>query len=225
MHIVIVNSGVGNVRSVANMLKRIRIEGQIADDPASIESADGLILPGVGSFDAAMRRFRSGAVRETLDRKAREGTTPILGICLGMQLMGDRSEEGSEPGFGWIRGELKRFQPSDGGITPIRVPHMGWNIVQVAAGDPLYAGFDSEPRFYFDHSYYFVPHDPGSCASSTRHGIEFAAGIRQGLLFGVQFHPEKSHRFGLRLIENFVQIIQQNVGFSCRLTAMPKSKK
>lgn len=127
----------------------------------------------------------------------------MLGICLGMQLMGDRSEEGEEPGFGWIGGDLKRFQAADGGNTPIRVPHMGWNIVAPARDNPLFDGFDGEPRFYFDHSYYFVPNDAGSCAARTRYGVEFAASIRRGNLFGVQFHPEKSHRFGFQLLKNF----------------------
>jgi glutamine amidotransferase len=190
------------------MLKRIDVTTEIADDPGGIARADALILPGVGSFDAAMRRFRSTGIGEALDRKVGEGATPILGICLGMQLMGDRSEEGSERGFGWISGELKRFQPSDGGGTPIRVPHMGWNVVRAPYDDPLYSGFESEPRFYFDHSYHFLPRDPAACASRAHHGIEFVAGIRRGLLFGVQFHPEKSHRFGLQLLRNFVQIVQ-----------------
>jgi glutamine amidotransferase len=131
----------------------------------------------------------------------------VLGICLGMQLMGDHSEEGQESGFGWISGELKRFQPSDGGAEPIRVPHMGWNIVKANNANPLFDGFVGDPRFYFDHSYYFVPREEVSCAARTRHGIEFAASVRQGMLFGVQFHPEKSHRFGFHLLRNFASFV------------------
>jgi glutamine amidotransferase len=205
MNLVIVNSGVGNVRSVANMLRRVGVAAAIADDPQAIDAADALILPGVGSFDAAMRRFRSGGIGEALDRKARAGRAPILGICLGMQLMCERSDEGSERGFGWIRGEMRRFQPSDGGDQRIRVPHMGWNLVRAPADAPLYAKLGSEPRFYFDHSYYFLPRDDRTEVAWAHHGIEFAAGIRQGALFGVQFHPEKSHRFGLQLLGNFVR--------------------
>ena len=209
MNVVIINSGVGNVTSIVNMLKRFQVEAKIQDDPNSIEDADALILPGVGSFDAAMRRFRSSGMREALDRIVLQDRTPILGICLGMQLMADRSEEGSERGFGWVQGELKRFLPSDGGDTPIRVPHMGWNIVTALENDPLYWGFNAEPRFYFDHSYYFVPRDATAYASRAHHGIEFAAGIRKGMLFGVQFHPEKSHRFGLALLRNFIEFAKQ----------------
>lgn len=205
MKIVIVNSGVGNVRSVANMLKRVGAAAEIADDPEAIDRAQAIILPGVGSFDAAMNRFRSTGIGTVLDRKAAAGTTPILGICLGMQLMGDKSEEGSEPGFGWIGGELKRFQPSLDPQNPVRVPHMGWNIVSASMDDPLYRDIGPEPRFYFDHSYYFVPKDPASLSGRCIHGVEFASGIRRGLLFGVQFHPEKSHRFGFQILRNFAE--------------------
>jgi glutamine amidotransferase len=204
MKITIVNSGVGNVRSVANMLRRLNVEAEISNDAGVIARSDAVILPGVGSFDAAIRTFRSSGIVDVLNERVAEGKTPMLGICLGMQLMGSRSEEGNESGFGWIPGHLKRFQPSDGAEIQIRVPHMGWNIVQPASGDILYTGLEREPRFYFDHSYYFVVDDPAHCAATTRHGVQFAAGIRQGPLFGVQFHPEKSHRFGMKLLSNFV---------------------
>ena len=210
MKLVIVNSGVGNVRSVANMLRRVGAEAVIADDPAVIGAADAIILPGVGSFDAAVRRFRATGLAAALDDKAREGRTPMLGICLGMQLMGERSEEGEEPGFGWVDGESRRFLPSDGGAVPIRVPHMGWNLVSAGHDDPIYAGFDQTPRFYFDHSYYFVPKNPAVSAVTAKHGVEFAAGFRKGLIFGVQFHPEKSHRFGFKLLSNFAAFAAQH---------------
>jgi len=203
MNLVIVNSGVGNVRSVANMLRRVGVEAVISDRVPDIEVADAIILPGVGSFDSAVRRFRATGLANALDDKARRGETPMLGICLGMQLMGERSEEGQDPGFGWIGGKLKKFKPSDGGADTIRVPHMGWNLVAIQADDPLFAGFEQPPRFYFDHSYYFATREPRARTGITRHGVEFAASIRQGLLFGVQFHPEKSHRFGLQLMRNF----------------------
>lgn len=207
MNLVVVNSGIGNVRSVANMLRRVGVEVTISDDPKVVRAADKIILPGVGSFDAAMRRFRASGLTAVLNEKVAEGQTPILGICLGMQLMGDRSEEGKESGFGWIGGDLKRFQAADGGNEPMRVPHMGWNIVAADPGNPLFDGFDGEPRFYFDHSYYFVPNEADSCAARTRYGVEFAASIRRGNLFGVQFHPEKSHRFGFQLLKNFAGFV------------------
>ena len=198
------NSGVGNVRSVANMLRRLRVEAEISDRVEVLEAADAIILPGVGSYDAAMRRLRDSGLKPVLDARAAGGRTPILGICLGMQLMGERSEEGAEPGFGWIPGELRRLRPEDGGTARLRVPHMGWNTVDRGADDVLYRGIEGAPRFYFDHSYHFVPSDPSILCGTVRYGIELAAGIRKGALFGVQFHPEKSHRFGLKLLENFV---------------------
>jgi glutamine amidotransferase len=210
MKLVIVNTGVGNVRSVANMLARLGTAAEISDDAGTVERAEAVILPGVGSYDAAARRFRETGIKRVLDGKVAAGRTPILGICLGMQLMGDRSEEGSEPGFGWIAGELKRFQPGDGGATPLKVPHMGWNLVRKQAGDVLYDSLDGEPRFYFDHSYYFVPRDPAHYCGRATYGVDFAAGIRKELLFGVQFHPEKSHRFGLALLRNFVAFAHQH---------------
>lgn len=203
MKLVIVNSGVGNVRSVANMLRRLGVESLISDRADEVRRADAIILPGVGSFDAAVRRFRETGIKDTLDEKARAGSTPILGICLGMQLMGDSSEEGEEAGFGWIPGELRKFRPEDGGAIRIRVPHMGWNEVRAMADNVLLTGFESNPRFYFDHSYYFVPTDAADSAGTATYGREFSAVLRKGLLFGVQFHPEKSHRFGLTLLRNF----------------------
>jgi imidazole glycerol-phosphate synthase subunit HisH len=211
VNLVIVNSGVGNVRSVANMLKRFHVAAEISDSPVAVGAADAVILPGVGSFDAAMQRIRQNGLYEVLDVKARAGTTPILGICLGMQLMGERSEEGTEPGFGWIGGELRKFRPDDGGTSRIRVPHMGWNEVKAAANNPLLAGFDTHPRFYFDHSYYFVPREGADCAGTTIYGLPFAAAVSKGLLFGVQFHPEKSHRFGLQLLKNFTQFVMAHL--------------
>jgi imidazole glycerol-phosphate synthase subunit HisH len=128
-----------------------------------------------------------------------------------MQLMAEGSEEGSEPGFGWIGGVFKRFKPDDGRGEPIRIPHMGWNLVTAkSSSDPLYTDFAKVPRFYFDHSYYFAPRDQKVVAAVTRHGVEFPAGFRQGLLFGVQFHPEKSHRFGFRLLSNFASFAAQH---------------
>lgn len=209
MNLVIVNSGVGNVRSVANMLKRFKIIATVSDRPEVVAAADALILPGVGAYDAAMRRLRENDLKSVLDTKAIEGKTPILGICLGMQLMGDRSDEGMEPGFGWIPGELHLLQPKEGEAQEIRVPHMGWNLVVSGGDDLLYRGIEGTPRFYFDHSYHFVPRNPAHISSVSYYGFNLVASIRKGPLFGVQFHPEKSHRFGLKLLENFVSFADE----------------
>ncbi len=208
MNLMIVNSGVGNVRSVANMLKRLRVDATIIDDPSALVQADAVILPGVGSFDAAMHRLRASGLKSALDDLAADGRTPIMGICLGMQLLADGSEEGDEPGFGWIPGIIRRLRPQDGGAERLRVPHMGWNLVK-PTGDPiLLDGFEGIPRFYFDHSYHFVPNEAADISATARYGIDLVAGVRRGPIFGVQFHPEKSHRFGLAMFENFVSFVQ-----------------
>lgn len=204
MKIVIVNTGVGNVRSVANMLQRLRVTAEISNSADIIRGADALILPGVGSYDAAIRRFRAAGIMDVLDEKvAREGI-PALGLCLGMQLLAEGSEEGREPGFGWIPGRLARLPVTGAGGELVRVPHMGWNIIRATEGCVLYDGLGEEPRFYFDHSYYFGIDNMDYVCGQVGHGIPFAAGVRRGNLFGVQFHPEKSHRFGLGLFKNFL---------------------
>jgi len=209
MKYVIVNSGVGNVRSVANMLKRAKVAATISDNPAVIAGADAILLPGVGSYDSAMRKFKSAGIVDVLNDHALSKNTPILGICLGMQLLTNGSEEGDEPGFGWIPEQLKRIPKKSSEGVLVRVPHMGWNIIDKFQGHVLYENMGSEPRFYFDHSYCFVPEDDRFYCGSVDHGIKFAAGIRNGNIFGVQFHPEKSHRVGLALFENFVRFVNE----------------
>ncbi|MBO6769760.1 MULTISPECIES: imidazole glycerol phosphate synthase subunit HisH [unclassified Thalassospira] len=210
MKYVIVNTGVGNVRSVANMLKRAKVVATISDDPKVMESADAILLPGVGSYDAAIRRFKSAGIVDVLNEHALVKNTPILGICLGMQLLASGSEEGNEPGFGWIPGELKRIPKVGVEGVPVRVPHMGWNIIEQFENNVLYDNMGSEPRFYFDHSYCFIAERDDYYCGSVVHGVRFAAGIRKGNIFGVQFHPEKSHRFGLALFENFVRFVDKH---------------
>jgi glutamine amidotransferase len=211
MNIVVVNTGVGNVRAIPNMLRRLGASVEISDEVHVVKNADCIILPGVGSYDAAARRFSENGLKETLDRKALYQGVPILGICLGMQLMAEGSAEGKEPGLGWIPGRLKRFQPQDGGEKPIRVPHMGWNVLEEIEDEPLYAGMEEEARFYFDHSYYWQPERRSNYCGVVEYGVRFAAGIRRGSIYGVQFHPEKSHRFGLQMFRNFLSIAEQAI--------------
>lgn len=211
MKLMIVNSGVGNVRSVANMLKRLRVEATISDDPTALAGADAVILPGVGSYDAAMRRMHESGLKSVLDGLAADGRTPILGICLGMQLLADGSEEGDEPGFGWLPGRFQRLRPEDGGEQRLRVPHMGWNLIKPVGDHLLYDGIEGTPRFYFDHSYHFVPQEPADICGVARYGLDLVASVRRGPIFGVQFHPEKSHRFGLAMFQNFVSFARAAV--------------
>ncbi|MGH2358610.1 MAG: imidazole glycerol phosphate synthase subunit HisH [Candidatus Limnocylindria bacterium] len=213
MTLVVVNSGIGNLGAIPNMLHRIGAEAVISDDPEVIEAADKLILPGVGAFDAAAGRLRELELVAVLNRKVLEQHTPVLGLCLGMQLLAEESEEGRLPGLGWIPGRVRRFRfdPADdrahaGAGRSLRVPHMGWNYVRAAAPTPLLEGLADHPRFYFAHSYYLACDDDADAVGLTTYGIPFASVVQRGNVYGAQFHPEKSHRFGLRFLENFVAL-------------------
>ena len=213
MKVTIVNTGVGNVKSVANMARRVKNAGEvditISDDPGQILSADTLILPGVGSFDAAMTRLTDKGLLAVLDEAVNQRGAPVLGLCLGMQLLAGGSDEGTKAGLGWIPGRFKKLKTSMQLRVPIRVPHMGWNIVNETENCVLYDGMGEEVRFYFDHSYALQLEEPSYYCGKVNHGVTFAAGIRSGNIFGVQFHPEKSHRFGLTLFENFLRYAAQ----------------
>lgn len=209
MTICVVNSGVANVRSVVNMVKRHKVLAKIVDAPEELDEASAVILPGVGSYDAAMKRLRSGNLYAALTQAAMERRIPVLGLCLGMQLMAEGSEEGEQPGFGWVPGRFLRLTAN--AQQKLRVPHMGWNVVGNTDGLELYKGMGEECRFYFDHSYYY-PLDAGAeVYGVSHHGLDFAAGFRFENLFGFQFHPEKSHRFGFQLFGNFLAHVEQAI--------------
>jgi glutamine amidotransferase len=202
--IVVVDMGVGNIGSIVNMLKKVGAQAVVSSDPAVIEGADKLILPGVGAFDNGMRNLTERRLVPVLTRKVREERTPILGVCLGMQLFTERSAEGRLPGLGWLAADTVRFSfEADQGR--LKVPHMGWNTLRVCRPHPLFADLDDEPRFYFVHSYHLVCRDPGTVLAETSHGYAFPAAVGDGNIVGVQFHPEKSHRFGMRLLANFAE--------------------
>jgi imidazole glycerol-phosphate synthase subunit HisH len=204
--IVVVDYGMGNVGSIANMLRKVGAPSEVSSDPRTIAVADKLILPGVGAFDAAMERINGGALREVLDRRVLSERVPLLGICLGMQLLTDSSEEGRLQGLGWIPGRTLAFR---GRIDPqLKCPHMGWNLVQLTGASPLTRGLDTlaEPRFYFVHSYFVACEDRDARILETTYGVTYDSAIQRGNVFGVQFHPEKSHRFGMKLLENFAKL-------------------
>lgn len=194
----VIDCGIGNIGSILNMLKHVGCSGQRTTDPGSLRDAEKIILPGVGAFDAGMRRLEEAGFAGVLHEKARTGT-PILGICLGMQLLFESSEEGVLPGLGWIPGTIRRFDVTT--CPDLRVPHIGWAHVEPAPGAALFAGLE-ENRFYFVHSYHAVC-DPAHVAGVARHGYDFPAAVARNNIFGTQFHPEKSHRFGMRLLQNF----------------------
>lgn len=203
--IVVVDYGLCNVGSVLNMLKRIGAEVAASADPAVIASAEKLILPGVGAFDNAMVNLEQLGLIEPLQRKVRDEKTPVLGICLGMQLLSRRSEEGTLPGLGWIEADTKRFT-FDAGVE-LRIPHMGWNELRVARPHPLLADLGAAPRYYFVHSYHVCCDHDENAIGRAHYGIDFTAVVARDNVMGTQFHPEKSHRFGMQLLRNFVEKI------------------
>ena len=202
--LVIVDYGMGNLGSVKNMLRRIGIPSVISGAREEIAVADSLILPGVGAFDAGMRSLEERGLRGVLERKACEERVPLLGICLGAQLLTRSSEEGRLPGLGWVAASTRLF--SFPGRPDLKVPHMGWNTARPCRPSPLTASLEEGARYYFVHSYYLTVEHEEDSILKTFHGIEFDSGIRSGNIYGVQFHPEKSHRFGMRVLESFARI-------------------
>jgi glutamine amidotransferase len=200
--IAIIDYDIGNLAAVANMLHRVGAQGVVTSDPDLIAAAERIILPGNGHFDACMRGLNASGLRPLIERRVLEDRIPMLGICVGAQMLGHSSEEGEEPGLGWMDLEVLRFPAMQG----LRVPHMGWNHVApapAAAGHPLLAGLGEDARFYFVHSYYLQPARAEERLMDAQYGMDFAAGVVRGNIAGVQFHPEKSHRFGKVLLGNF----------------------
>lgn len=200
--IVIIDYGMGNLGSILNMCRRIGVQAAVARDPESVRTAEKILLPGVGSFDAAMSRIASAGFREVLDHKAEVEKVPILGICLGMQLLTRGSEEGRLPGLGWIAADTLRFPARPG----LRVPHMGWNVAAPVSPSSLTADLLEESRFYFVHSYFVRVDDAAHSVMRTTHGVTFDSAIQRDNIFGAQFHPEKSHRFSMSLLKNFASL-------------------
>jgi glutamine amidotransferase len=201
--ITIVNYGMGNLGSMLNMFKRIGVNATIESAPALIRQAEKLVLPGVGAFDSAMTCINSvSGLREVLDHKALVEQTPILGVCLGMQLLTRSSEEGKLPGLGWIPSVTLRFPKQDG----LKVPHMGWNVALPNMPSRLTAQVGDEPRYYFVHSYGVHVDDPAHSLMTTYYGVDFDSAIGCDNIYGVQFHPEKSHRFGMQILKNFAAL-------------------
>lgn len=200
--ITIIDIGMGNLGSIRNMLKHVGVDSVVTSDAAEIESAEKLILPGVGAFDNAMESLKARELLGVLNKKAKSGT-PILGVCLGMQLLSKRSEEGKFSGLGWIDAETIRFKLGNG----FRIPHMGWNTVEANDDSDLFKNMPAEPRFYFVHSYHVACKDKGDVLATTNYGIDFASAVRHKNVYGVQFHPEKSHRFGMQLYKNFAELV------------------
>jgi glutamine amidotransferase len=195
----------GNLGSISNMFKKIGVSSTVSSDPRLIITAEKLILPGVGAFDNGMKNLEERGLVPFLNEAVLVKKRPILGLCLGMQLFTKQSEEGQLPGLGWLNAETVRFD-FDTGQSNLKIPHMGWNTVQICQRSPLLENIAEEPRFYFLHSYHVVCYEPPLILGETHYGHNFSSIIGRGNILGVQFHPEKSHKFGMSLLKNFAAL-------------------
>lgn len=201
----IIDYGVGNIRAFAQLYRRQNIAVNIADTPQAVAAATRLILPGVGAFDWTMSRLDASGLRGAVDAAAMERKVPILGVCVGMQMMALRSDEGHRAGLGWIDADVRHFS-AIGADASQPLPHMGWNDVrQTKAGSLLFTGL-SDPRFYFLHSYCVVAHDQTDVIATACYGTSFVCAVQRGNIYATQFHPEKSHDWGVALLRNFAAI-------------------
>jgi|AACY02.6.fsa_nt_gi imidazole glycerol-phosphate synthase subunit HisH len=200
--ITIVDLDMGNSRSIVNMLYRLGIKSEITRDHKKIDQAQKIILPGVGSFDTAMKNLERFELIELLNKKAKINKIPFLGICLGMQILTNYSQEGFLNGLGWIEGSATKFDTD----SNTKVPHMGWNYVKCNQNSKLFKNIDLQSRFYFVHSYYVRVKNREQASMTTSYSLEFDSAIEKENIFGVQFHPEKSHKFGMQVLRNFDEI-------------------
>ena len=198
--VTIVDCGIGNVKSVLRMFDALDVPAVLVSDPSEAADARRLVLPGVGAFDAGMAALNRGW-RSILDELALQRRVPVLGICLGLQLLCRGSEEGKERGLGWVAADVKRID--SGGDPRLKIPHMGWADVTAVRPNPLIPRDEGEQRFYHVHSYRAVCDDPADVIATADYGAEFTTAVQHSNVFGVQFHPEKSHRFGMALLRRF----------------------
>lgn len=201
----IVNYSSGNVHAVSNIYSRLNIEHVISGDPKVLESVSHLILPGVGAFDETMRTLYDTGLKTFLDEMVLERKIPVMGICVGMQLLAETSEEGSLPGFGWIKGIVKKFNAADLPFKP-HLPHLGWNTVELQYEHSLFKDIERDKGFYFLHSYYYQCENQKDVMGTTLYGNPFASVVHHDNIYGMQFHPEKSHMNGINLFRNFINI-------------------
>lgn len=203
--IAVVDYGSGNVRAVLNIYERLGICAKLASRPEELIAAERLILPGVGAFDQAMRELEQSGLRAALDECILRRGKLVLGICVGMQLLANGSEEGTLRGLGWIEGFVRKFNTHESGRR-VPLPHMGWNTAEPVRRDPLFEDVDWRGGFYFLHSYYFACRHSTDALAMTEYGGSYVSAVRRRNIYGVQFHPEKSHAAGVRLLENFARL-------------------
>lgn len=203
--ITIIDYGLGNILAFVNVYNRLNIRVAVAKSANDLGNASRLILPGVGSFDHAMQQFNQSGMRHIVEQLVLKENKPVLGICVGMQMLAKSSDEGDLPGLGWIDGKVKKFDLS--AMPPeTNLPHMGWNDVIPVADNELFKGMEQDSRFYFLHSYYFDCNKQSNVLAVSDYGGNFSCAVRQGNVYGVQFHPEKSHHFGSQLLRNFAEV-------------------
>jgi imidazole glycerol-phosphate synthase subunit HisH len=197
----IIDYGLGNVLAFRNVYEQLNVPVSVARSPADLAKSTKLILPGVGAFDRAMERFEASGMRGPVEELVFQQNVPVLGICVGMQMLAASSEEGKRAGLGWVDGTVRKFRDH-----PLALPHMGWNDVKPAPAARLFLGLENGARFYFLHSYYFVCLDPKDVLAVSDYGGGFSCAVNRGNIFGVQFHPEKSHQCGGQLLRNFATL-------------------
>lgn len=202
--IAIIDYGLGNIRAFYTVFEHLKVNVKIASTPADLTGATKLILPGVGAFDYAMQKFNESGMRPLVEEKVLVQKMPVLGICVGLQMLANSSDEGVLPGLKWINARVRKFDPS---VSPeIQLPHMGWNTIVPVQDSPLMNGIASESRYYFLHSYYFDNYQDIDSIATTNYGIPFCSAVQHENIFGVQFHPEKSHANGVQLLRNFANL-------------------
>ena len=201
----IVDYGLGNLKAFANIYKRLNIEAEFVKTPEQLNSASKIILPGVGAYDHAMEELKKSGMREKLDELVLQKKVPVLGICVGMQMLGNKSDEGQLNGLGWIDGDIKKFDTQYIKQKP-QLPHMGWNDVYPTSDNKLFNGLEKDAIFYFLHSYYFSCNIIQDEIARSEYGIEYTCAVNHENIYGVQFHPEKSHQYGIQLLKNFANL-------------------
>ena len=201
----IIDYGSGNVQAIATIYKNININYQVISKPEDLDKADKLILPGVGAFDSTMQKLIDSGLKDKLNELVLDKKIPILGICVGLQVMGYKSDEGKLPGLGWIAGKVSRFDETKIKFKP-KLPHMGWNTINDVQNHKLFEGIDHDFGFYFVHSFYFECEKEQNILTTSNYGGEFTSSIYANHIFGTQFHPEKSHGNGVQLFKNFAEL-------------------